>query len=220
MATKDDFDQVYLYSIRHCAKSLLISSTEDNVKFEKRVESTQALEQSVELPKGVFHRMLDIFYFSEQLESIIAYGQLSFRTHKKTTMTPCESMETDASLREVIQDYMVCGKSYCRLSFQIYKPDRAYRSIYFHFKRFTKIGDHWERKMTTLSLREFCGLMIYNRSYMAKEIRRANESQGEGEDNHPSTSSSAVLEENEGNNRERYSEEKTDNGGRKKRGGG
>ena len=44
------------------------------------------------------------------------------------------------------------------------------------------------------SPREFWSLTIYNRSYMAKQKGRANESQGEGEETHPSTSSSTVLE--------------------------
>ena len=169
-----DFDLVYLYNMKFNVMNLTVSVTNDNVfHFEKVRETSQGIESSVDLPRNIFYRMIDLFQLTALFEYILAYGEIDFRVHQSTVYHPCRLMKTDSEHEQIIEDFLISNKQYARLSFEVYTAENYKRSIYFRIKTFTEVAaQKWSKRQIALVICEFSGLLVYHSSFLRKERQR------------------------------------------------
>ena len=128
--TESDIQSFYIYSSRHNGKIFTISAPVPNlISIEKKNDSTNKVEQKLEIPKSIYDRMLSIFDLTDQLSYILAHGQLEYRTHQAVIYGASEEMERDAASCVVIEDFIIDQNHYARLSFEVYNPDNYKRSV-------------------------------------------------------------------------------------------
>ena len=60
-----------------------------------------------------------------------------------------------------------------RLSYVIYRQEEVWRSIYFHFKIFSKMisTEKWGMSVATFHITEFAGLVLYYQEYKKKNFK-------------------------------------------------
>ena len=173
--TESDIQSFYIFSSRHNGKIFTISAPVPNlISIEKKNDSTNKVEQKLEIPKSIYDRMLSIFDLTDQLSYILAHGQLEYRTHQAVIYGASEEMERDAASCVVIEDFIIDQNHYARLSFVVYNPDNYKRSVYFHMKIFkaSEGGPAWAKKIVTFSLRDFTSLLIFDKNFKREQRKR------------------------------------------------